>query len=51
MKPTKRQLNSLRARAQRTGQTFTWPATASDASTEINRLERTTATPRADRRR
>jgi hypothetical protein len=51
MKPTKRQLNYLRALAQRTGQTFTWPATADDASAEIKRLQRTTATPRADRRR
>jgi len=42
-RPTPRQLSYLRALAQRTGQTFTWPATRSEASREIDRLK--TAAP------
>lgn len=51
MKPTRKQLNYLRALAQRTGQTFTWPKTMAEASAEIQRLERVKPTPRTDRRR
>lgn len=43
MKPTTKQLAYLRALAQRTGQTFTPPATRADASREIQRMR--TATP------
>jgi hypothetical protein len=48
--PSPRQLNYLKALAQRTGQTFTWPRTTSEASQEIARLKGTrssTATERA----
>lgn len=38
-RPTARQLAYLRALAQRTGQTFSWPATRAAASTEIRRLK------------
>jgi hypothetical protein len=38
--PSPRQLNYLKALAQRTGQTFTWPQTRSQASREIARLKR-----------
>lgn len=51
MKPTRKQLNYLRALAQRTGQTFTSPKTMAEASAEIQRLEGVKPTPRADRRR
>ena len=51
MKPTPKQLNYLRALAQRTGQTFTWPKTMESASEEIDRLKGVKATPRSDRRR
>jgi len=37
MKPTPKQLNYLRALAQRTSQTFTWPKTMEAASDEIER--------------
>jgi hypothetical protein len=40
-KPTGRQLNYLRALANRTGQTFTYPHTRRQASREIQRLKRT----------
>jgi hypothetical protein len=40
-KPTKPQLKYLRDLAQRTGQTFTWPKTANQASAEIERLKHT----------
>ena len=39
-KPTARQLRYLRSLAQRTGQTFTYPHTAAEASREIDRLKR-----------
>ena len=39
--PSPRQLNYLKALANRTGQTFTWPQTSSQASREIARLEGT----------
>ena len=39
-KPTSRQLNYLRALANRTGQTFTYPRTRREASREIERLKR-----------
>ena len=51
MKPTPTQRNYLRALAQRTGQTFTWPKTMEAASDEIDRLKGVKATPRTDRRR
>ena len=38
MRPTARQLAYLRALAQRTGETFTYPHTSADASAEIARL-------------
>ena len=50
MKPTGKQLNYLRALAQRTGQTFCWPKTTAEASAEIRRLEGV-KTPVGDRRR
>ena len=37
--PSARQLNYLKALAGRTGQTFTYPSTSSDASREIRRLQ------------
>ena len=37
--PTTRQINYLKALANRTGQTFTWPKTSSAASREITRLK------------
>ena len=40
-KPTARQLSYLRSLAQRTGQTFTYPHTAAEASREITRLKQT----------
>ena len=36
--PSQRQLNYLRALANRTGQTFTMPRTSTDASRQISRL-------------
>jgi hypothetical protein len=51
MKPTPKQLNYLRALAQRTGQTFAYPRTMEAASDEIDRLKGVKATPRTDRRR
>ena len=38
--PSARQLNYLKALANRTGQTFIYPRTSSDASREIQRLKR-----------
>ncbi len=40
--PSPRQLNYLKALAQRTGQTFKWPKTSAEASREIKRLKNTT---------
>ena len=37
--PSARQLNYLKALAHRTGQTFSYPRTSSDASREIQRLK------------
>jgi hypothetical protein len=39
--PSPRQLNYLKALAERTGKTFTWPQTSYQASREIARLKRT----------
>lgn len=47
--PSPRQLNYLKALAERTGQTFTWPQTRSQASREIARLKRTRASTPAER--
>ena len=48
-KPTSRQLNYLKALAERTGQTFTYPGTMADASAEIKRLKQTQASSRTER--
>lgn len=50
-KPTPKQMRYLKALAQRTGQTFTLPRTADQASAEIKRLRGVKATPTADRTR
>ncbi|HTX09509.1 MAG TPA: hypothetical protein VME22_12905 [Solirubrobacteraceae bacterium] len=42
--PTPRQLNYLKALANRTGQTFTYPRTSAQASAEIHRLKGIRAT-------
>ena len=47
--PSPRQLNYLKALAERTGQTFTWPQTSSQASREIERLKRTRPSTPAER--
>ena len=47
--PSTKQLNYLKALARRTGQTFPWPKTGSQASAEIARLKRTHASTPADR--
>ena len=39
--PSPRQLNYLKALAERTGQTFQWPQTSARASREIRRLKNT----------
>ncbi len=49
-KPTSRQLNYLRALANRTGQTFTYPTTVAEASREIERLEQAQPATRLDNR-
>ena len=48
--PTSRQLNYLRALANRTGQTFTYPTTVAEASREIERLEQAQPATRLDNR-
>lgn len=48
---TAKQLSYLKALADRTGQTFTYPTTAAQASREIQRLKRTRCDSSADRRR
>ena len=48
-RPTSRQLAYLRALAQRTGQTFTWPTTSGAASREIRRLEALPPVSQVDR--
>ena len=46
--PSARQLNYLKALASRTGQTFTYPTTSSDASREIQRLKTLRPTSRVE---
>ena len=48
-KPTRRQLNYLRALANRTGQTFTYPRTRREASREIERLKQAQPSTRIER--
>ena len=48
-KPTRRQLNYLRALANRTGQTFTYPTTSAQASAEIKRLKAAAPSSRVER--
>ncbi len=48
-RPSVRQRAYLRALAQRTGQTFAWPATRSQASREIRRLSSAQPSSRAER--
>jgi len=50
-KPSAKQLRYLRSLAERCGESFTYPASAGQASAEINRLKARRRTPRADRRR
>jgi len=50
-KPTSKQLRYLRSLAERCGESFTYPATAAQASAEIERLKARHRTPRAERRR
>ena len=47
--PTRRQLNHLKALAQRTGQTFPWPDSSAAASREIKRLKNTRPSTEPDR--
>jgi hypothetical protein len=47
--PSARQLNYLKALAHRTGQTFAYPATSSDASREIQRLKTVRSSSRIER--
>jgi hypothetical protein len=47
--PTARQLAYLKALANRTGQTFTYPRTRKQATGEIARLRRTVPSTRAER--
>jgi hypothetical protein len=51
MKPTAKQLSYLRALAIRAGQTFTRPASRSEASREIQRLRAVTPSDRGEQRR
>ena len=54
MKPTRKQLVYLRGLAEKTGTTFTYPATSAEASAEIKRLQarpRTSAGERTRERR
>lgn len=46
--PSARQLNYLKALANRTGQTFTYPTTSGDASREIQRLKTVRPTSRVE---
>jgi hypothetical protein len=48
-KPSSRQLSYLKSLADRSGQTFTYPHTAAEASREINRLKGVKATSRTER--
>ena len=47
--PSARQLNYLKALANRSGQTFTYPTTSSDASREIQRLKAVRPSSRIER--
>ena len=49
-KPSAKQLRFLRSLAERCGESFTYPATAAQASAEIERLKAGRRTPRAERR-
>lgn len=49
--PTRKQLAYLRSLANRSGTTFTYPRTSSQASTEIKRLQRLGQSSQADRNR
>ncbi len=49
-KPTSRQLSYLKALADRTGQTFTYPHTAGEASAQINRLKNARLSSPTERR-
>ena len=49
MKPTPAQLRYLRDLAQRTGETFTYPHTAAQASDEISRLRQRQPSNRTER--
>lgn len=51
MKPTRKQLAYLKTLADRSGQTFTYPQTAAQASSEIERLKGAKATPSLERKR
>jgi hypothetical protein len=51
MKPTAKQLAYLKALAQRTATTFTYPATSAKASAEIRRLKALAASGGGDRTR
>lgn len=50
-RPTNKQLSYLRALADRTGQTFAYPRTCTQASAEIRRLKAATASTRSERAR
>jgi hypothetical protein len=50
-KPTSKQLRYLRSLAESRGESFAYPASAAQASAEIERLKGRRRTPRADRRR
>jgi hypothetical protein len=50
-KPTSRQLNCLKSLATRTGETFAYPQTRAQASTEIKRLLEAKPTSLGDRQR
>jgi len=50
-KPTSKQLRYLRSLAERCGESFAYPASAAQASMEIERLKARRRTPRAERRR
>lgn len=50
-KPSAKQLRYLRSLAERCGESFSYPATAAQASAEINRLKARRRTPQADHRR
>ena len=50
MEPTAKQLAFLRALAQRTGETFSYPRTRGEASSEIRRLQQRQPSTRVERR-